>query len=48
MDLDSDCVLTAKVTLAQLEAMGCERFDIGVKRSEGTMHLREGGAQSRF
>src|SRR5271170_3450528 len=35
-------VLTAKVTLAQLEAMGCERFDIGVKRSEGTMQLREG------
>ena len=36
MDTNSDpTVLTAKVTLAQLEAMGCERFDIGVKRSEG-------------
>ena len=43
MDTNSDPrVLTAKVTLAQLEAMGCERFDIGVKRSEGTMQLREG------
>ena len=35
-------LVTAKVALAQLEAMGCERFDIGVKRSEGTMQLREG------
>jgi hypothetical protein len=35
-------VLTAKVTLAQLEAMDCDRFDIGVKRSEATMQLREG------
>ena len=43
MDTNSDPpVLTAKVTLTQLEAMGCERFDIGVKRSEGTMQLREG------
>jgi hypothetical protein len=43
MDTNNDPrVLTAKVTLTQLEAMGCERFDIGVKRSEGTMQLREG------
>lgn len=33
--------LTAKVSMDQLEAMGSKRFDIGVKRSKGTMQLRE-------
>jgi hypothetical protein len=35
-------VITAQVAMDQLEAMGCERFDIGVKRIDGAMILREG------
>ncbi|MGO9057664.1 MAG: DNA-primase RepB domain-containing protein [Candidatus Binataceae bacterium] len=35
-------VVAAQVAMDQLEAMGCERFDIGVKRVDGAMILREG------
>lgn len=34
-------VVAAGVAMDQLDAMGAERFDIGVKRSDGTMILRE-------
>jgi hypothetical protein len=35
-------VVAAQVAMDQLEAMGCKRFDIGVKRIDGAMILREG------
>ena len=35
-------VIAAGVAIDQLEALGAERFDIGVKRLDGTMILREG------
>src|ERR1700721_2295341 len=35
-------VVAARVAMDQLDAMGAGLFDIGVKRTEGTMLLREG------
>src|SRR5271165_3021168 len=35
-------VVAARVAMDQLEAMGAACFDIGVKRSDGTMIVREG------
>src|SRR5271167_42997 len=35
-------VVAARVAMDQLEALGAELFDIGVKRIDGTMLLREG------
>src|SRR5271155_1732843 len=35
-------VIAAQVAMDQLKAMGCERFDIGVKRIDGAMLLPEG------
>src|ERR1700689_96102 len=35
-------VVAARVAMDQLEALGAECFDIGVKRVDGTMVLREG------
>jgi hypothetical protein len=35
-------VITARVAMDQLEALGAERFDIGVKRIDGAMIVREG------
>src|SRR5271154_6444168 len=35
-------VVAARVAMDQLEALGAELFDIGVKRIDGTMVLREG------
>src|SRR5271168_3835903 len=35
-------VVAARVAMDQLEALGAECFDIGVKRVDGTMLLREG------
>ena len=35
-------VVAAQIAVDQLEAMGCQRFDIGVKRIDGAMILREG------
>jgi hypothetical protein len=35
-------VIAARVAMDQLEAMGAAAFDIGVKRTDGTMLLREG------
>jgi hypothetical protein len=34
--------IAARVAMDQLEAMGAAAFDIGVKRIDGTMLLREG------
>src|ERR1700728_3139873 len=34
--------VAARVAMDQLEALGADRFDIGVKRVDGTMILREG------
>jgi hypothetical protein len=35
-------VIAARVAMDQLEALGAQCFDIGVKRTDGTMILREG------
>ena len=35
-------VVAARVAMDQLEALGADFFDIGVKRTDGTMILREG------
>jgi hypothetical protein len=35
-------IIAARVAIDQLEAMGAAAFDIGVKRTDGTMLLREG------
>ena len=35
-------VVAARVAMDQLEAMGAPSFDVGVKRFDGTMILREG------
>jgi hypothetical protein len=35
-------VVAARVAMDQLDALGAELFDIGVKRNDGTMLLREG------
>jgi RepB DNA-primase N-terminal domain/RepB DNA-primase C-terminal helical domain len=43
MELKRDSrVIAARVAMDQLEAMGCARFDVGVKRIDGAMLLREG------
>jgi hypothetical protein len=34
-------VVAARVAMDQLDALGAELFDIGVKRTDGTMLLRE-------
>jgi hypothetical protein len=35
-------VIVERLVRIQLRAMGCERFDIGIKRDAGEMNLREG------
>jgi RepB DNA-primase N-terminal domain len=35
-------VLAARIAMAQLDAMGAASFDLGVKRLNGTMLLRQG------
>src|SRR5271169_6970606 len=35
-------VVAARVAMDQLDALGADLFDIGVKRTDGTMLLREG------
>jgi hypothetical protein len=35
-------VIVARLVRIQLGAMGCERFDLGIKRDAGEMILREG------
>jgi hypothetical protein len=35
-------VIVARLVRVQLRAMGCERFDLGIRRDEGEMILREG------
>jgi hypothetical protein len=47
MELKRDSrVIAARVATDQLQALGLESFDIGVKRVDGTMILRKGGAPS--
>src|SRR5260370_36386845 len=35
-------VIVERLVRAQLRAMGCERFDLGIRRDAGEMILREG------
>jgi hypothetical protein len=43
MDAPQDSrIVAARVAMAELEALGAAAFDLGVKRSDGTMLLREG------
>lgn len=35
-------VIVGRVVREQLRAMGCERFDLGIRRAAGEMILREG------
>ena len=35
-------VIVERLVRVQLRAMGCERFDVGIKRDAGEMILREG------
>ena len=39
---EKSVVIVQRLVRAQLRAMGCERFDIGIKRDAGEMILREG------
>jgi hypothetical protein len=41
-------IVAARVAMDQLEALGAEYFDIGIKRVDGTMVLGKGGAPSRY
>src|SRR6202453_558466 len=41
-------VVAARVAMDQLDALGAELFDIGVKRTDGTMLLREAWALNRY
>jgi hypothetical protein len=39
---EKSAVIVEKLVRVQLRAMGCERFDVGIKRDAGEMILREG------
>ncbi len=39
---EKSAVIVARLVRAQLRAMGCQRFDLGIKRAAGEMILREG------
>jgi hypothetical protein len=39
---EKSAVIVARLVRAQLRAMGCQRFDLGIKRDAGEMILREG------
>jgi hypothetical protein len=39
---DDPAVIVERLVRDQLRAMGCESFDIGIKRDTGEMMLREG------
>jgi hypothetical protein len=39
---EKSAVIVERLVRGQLRAMGCERFDIGIKRDTGEMILREG------
>jgi hypothetical protein len=41
---EKSAAIVARLVRAQLRAMGCERFDLGIKRGVGEMILREGQA----
>jgi len=38
---DKSAVIVERLVRAQLRAMGCERFDLGIRRGAGEMILRE-------
>jgi hypothetical protein len=44
---EKSVVIVKPMVLEQLRAMGCERFDFGIRRDAGEMILREGRASSR-
>jgi hypothetical protein len=39
---DKSAMIVERLVRAQLRAMGCERFDLGIRRGAGEMILREG------
>ena len=39
---EKSAVIVARLVRAQLRAMSCERFDLGIRRDAGEMILREG------
>ena len=39
---EKSALIVERLVRAQLRAMGCERFDLGIKREAGEMILREG------
>jgi hypothetical protein len=39
---EKSAVIVERLVRVQLRAMGCERFDLGIKRDAGEMILREG------
>ena len=39
---EKSAVIVGRLVRIQLGAMGCERFDLGIKRDAGEMILREG------
>ena len=39
---EKSAVIVGRLVRIQLRAMGCERFDLGIKRDAGEMILREG------
>jgi hypothetical protein len=39
---EKSAVIVRRLVRIQLRAMGCERFDLGIKRDAGEMILREG------
>jgi hypothetical protein len=44
---EKSAVIVERLVRGQLRVMGCECFDIGIKRDTGEMILREGPARSR-
>jgi hypothetical protein len=39
---EKSAVIVERLVREQLRAMGCERFDLGIRRGAGEMILREG------
>jgi hypothetical protein len=39
---EKSAVIVERLVRVQLRAMGCERFDLGIRRDAGEMILREG------
>jgi hypothetical protein len=45
---EKSTVVVERLLRVQLRAIGCERFDIGIKRDAGEMILREGQGASEI